>query len=140
MVEEWMPPLQLPLSPTQFVQLPRNAAFKYTYYDDLAWIHPRPRYYHALLSLPGLEVEGAAAVKLRLFAPRDWPALTELFAEAFAAHQPFAGQEAPARRVAAREALERTSRGGDGPWIERASFLALDAGRIVGAIMITLLP
>src|SRR4051812_26943052 len=117
MVEEWMPPLQLPLSPTQFVQLPRNAAFKYTYHDGLAWIHPRPRYYHALLSLPGLEVEGAAAVPVRRLAPRDWEPLTELFAESFAAHQPFAGQEAAARRVAAREALDRTADGGDGPWI-----------------------
>ena len=140
MVEEWMPPLQLPLSPAQFVQLPRNAAFNYTYHDDLAWIYPRPRYYHALLALPGLEVEGAAAVKFRRFAPRDWPTLTELFAEAFAAHQPFAGAEASARRIAAREALERTAHGGDGPWIERASLLAVDADRILGAIMVTLLP
>ena len=36
MVEEWMPPLQLPLSSVEFVQLPRNAAFKYTYHDGLA--------------------------------------------------------------------------------------------------------
>ena len=141
MVEEWMPPLQLPLSPTQFVQLPRNAAFRYTYHDGLAWIHPRPRYYHALLSLPCPEPEGAAKVALRRFAPRDWGPLTELFAAAFADHQPFAGVEAASRRVAAREALDRTADGGDGPWIERASFIASDdARRILGAVMITLLP
>ena len=141
MVEEWMPPLQLPLSPTQFVQLPRNAAFKYTYHDGLAWIHPRPQYYHALLSLPCPALEGVAVVSLRHFSPRDWVPLTDLFAEAFAAHQPFAGVEEPARRVAAREALDRTADGGDGPWIERASFIASDeSGRILGAVMITLLP
>ena len=140
MVEEWMPPLQLPLSPAQFVQLPRNAAFKYTYHDGLAWIHPRPRYYHALLSLPSLEVEGTATVPMRRFASRDWGPLTELFAEAFGSHQPFAGQEKPTRRLAAREALNRTADGGDGPWIERASFIAFDDECILGAIMVTLLP
>ncbi len=141
MVEEWMPPLQLPLSPTQFVQLPRNAAFKYTYYEGLAWIHPQPRYYHALLSLPSLEIEGTADVSLRPFATRDWSPLADLFAGAFASHQPFAGQEEPGRRFAAREALDRTADGGDGPWIERASFVAFDpANAILGAIMVTLLP
>ena len=141
MVEEWMPPLQLPLSSAEFVQLPRNAAFRYTYHEGLAWIHPRPRYYHALLSLPSLAIDGPARVSLRRFGPRDWAPLTELFAEAFADHQPFAGQEKPARCVAAREALERTAEGGDGPWIERASFVAFDpAHGILGAIMVTLLP
>ena len=141
MVEEWMPPLQLPLSPTQFVQLPRNAAFKYTYHDGVAWIHPRPKYFHALLSLPDCRIEGTATIRSRRFASRDWGPLTEIFAEAFAAYQPFAGQEKPARMVAAKEALQRTVDGGDGPWIEPASFVALDSTeRIVGAILVTLLP
>src|SRR5262249_55086634 len=44
------------------------------------------------------------------------------------------------RQEAARQALERTRTGGDGPWVERGSFVAHEDGRPVGAILVTLLP
>ena len=36
--------------------------------------------------------------------------------------------------------MERVRIGGDGPWIERASFIALENHQPIGAIFITLLP
>jgi GNAT superfamily N-acetyltransferase len=139
--DEWMPLLQLRLTPAQFRQLPRHAAYRYDFLDGEAWINPRPRYYHALLDLDGLALEGAAALEPRPLHPADWEELVEVFATAFRNQQPFAGLDEETRRGAARRSLEQTRDGGDGPWVEAASFVAADAeGRPIGAILITLLP
>src|SRR5262245_4355124 len=139
--DEWMPLLELKLSPAEFHQLPRNAAYKYEYHDNRAWINPRPRYYHAMLQLPGLVLEGVADVTTRPMGDQDWEALVEPFAESFATQQPFTGQQPAMRLVAARRSLLQTRDGGDGPWIEQASVVATsDAGQIIGAIILTLLP
>jgi GNAT superfamily N-acetyltransferase len=136
-----MPYLQLPLTPAQFNQLPRNAAYRYDYLEGQAWLSPRPRYYHAVLDLERLGLEGAADVPLRAFEEADWDALAEVFAEAFRGQQPFAGQTEEARLVAARRSLAQTSSNGDGPWIEPASFVACGRdGGLLGAVLITLLP
>src|SRR5947208_435903 len=83
--DEWMPFLQLPLTPAQFLQLPRHAAYRYDYEDGKAWVNPRPRYYHALLELEGLTLDSPfeVGVAVRPLAPADWEALIEVFAEAF---------------------------------------------------------
>src|SRR5438128_1890519 len=81
--DEWMPFLQLPLTPAQFLQLPRHAAYRYDYDDGQAWLNPRPRYYHALLELGSAALDSPAEVSLRLVEPGDWEALVEVFAEAF---------------------------------------------------------
>jgi GNAT superfamily N-acetyltransferase len=136
-----MPFVQLPLTLAQFSQLPRNAAYRYDYLDGQAWLNPRPRYYHALLDLERFRTEGAAPVSLRLVTEDDWEGLVEVFAEAFRDQQPFAGQTEDNRRVAARRSLAQTRRGGDGPWVELASFVAEDdEGRPLGAALVTLLP
>jgi len=72
----------------------------------------------------------------------DLAELEKVFAGAFARLQPFGSLEDPARLDAARRCLRKTVSGGDGPWLEEASFLALDKvdARPVGAIFITLLP
>jgi GNAT superfamily N-acetyltransferase len=136
-----MPFLQLPLSLAQFLQLPRNAAYRYDFEAGQARINPRPRYYHALLDLEGLTLEGPADVELRPLEGDDWEALIEVFAAAFALQQPFAGVDEATRLIAARRSLEQTRTGGDGPWIEAASFIAPDEDDLpTGAILITLLP
>lgn len=130
----------------QFQQLPRNAAYKYEYFDERAWLSPRPRYYHALLDLGPLAarpLEGASRkAKLRPVRPTDWEELAALFAAAFERQQPFCGLDDERALAAARKSLERARDGGDGPWIEQASFVAADgdAGHAVGALLATLLP
>jgi GNAT superfamily N-acetyltransferase len=136
-----MPLVQLPLTPEQFEQLPRNAAYRYDHVDGVAWLNPRPRYYHALLDLEHLDLEAGADVAIRLMRPDDTEPLIELFTQAFRWQQPFGGQSEAKRAIAARMSLEQTRRGGDGPWIEQASFVAEGSdGERLGAIFITLLP
>ena len=136
-----MPFLQLPLTLAQFHQLPRNAAYRYDYEAGQAWLNPRPRYYHALLELEGLERGPASDVVLRPLEATDWETLIEVFAQAFRGQQPFAGLDEDSRRIAARRSLEQTRSNGDGPWVEAASFVALSpGGQPTGAILITQLP
>jgi GNAT superfamily N-acetyltransferase len=137
-----MPLVQLSLTPAQFTQLPRNAAYRYHYDDGQAWLNPRPRFYHAILDLPPNGLEGAAAVDIAPFDDEhDWEPLVELFAEAFRHQQPFGGLSDGTRQVAVRRSLDQTRLGGDGPWIEEASYVAMDGdGLIAGAVLITLLP
>lgn len=136
-----MPFVQLPLTPEQFRQLPRNAAYRYEYVDGQAWLNPRPRFYHALLDLERFGVEKAADVILRPLAEDDWEALVEVFAEAFRNQQPFGCQPEVTRHIAARRSLAQTRNGGDGPWVAAASFVAEDDdGALLGAALVTLLP
>jgi GNAT superfamily N-acetyltransferase len=136
-----MPLLQLPLTEAQFDQLPRNAAYRYDYQDGQAWLNPRPRYYHALLELEGLTLDTPAEVALRGIEEPDWEELVDLFTGAFRAQQPFAGLDEDNRRAAARRSLNQTRTGGDGPWIEEASFIATgEDDDCLGAILLTLLP
>ncbi len=66
--------------------------------------------------------------------------MINLFAGAFGTIQPFGSLDDETCQEAARQALERTRTGGDGPMIERACFVALRDEHITGAIFITLLP
>jgi GNAT superfamily N-acetyltransferase len=146
MCDEWMPRLELPITFEQFQQLPRNAAYKYEYFDGTAWLNPRPRYYHALLDLASLAdrpLEGVSrTTALRPVQAADWEDLAPLFAAAFDRQQPFSGLEDKRRIAAARRSLLHTRCGGDGPWIEAASFVATesDGGQEIGGILVTLLP
>lgn len=146
MCDEWMPRLELPIGFEQFLQLPRNAAYKYEYFEERAWLNPRPRYYHALLDLePWAErpLEGAnRKALLRPLQATDWEELVPLFAASFDRQQPFCGLDDERALVAARKSLEHTRSGGDGPWIERGSFVATNdaTGHPLGGILITLLP
>src|SRR5262245_25874933 len=136
-----MPSLELALTPAQFRQLPRSAAYDYTYHAGSAWLSPRPRYYHAILDLRDLRLERPARAAMRPLADADWGELEAVFADAFADEVPFAALDADGRREAASVNLGRTRDGGDGPLIAPASFVALDAqGAIVGATLITLVP
>jgi GNAT superfamily N-acetyltransferase len=141
-----MPRLELPITFEQFRQLPRNAAYKYEYYQGAAWLNPRPRYFHALLDLEAWAAqttEGASpTARLRPVRPEDWEEVAPLFAAAFERQQPFSGLEQAARVQAAHKSLAHTRSGGDGPWIESASFLATESqgAATVGGILVTLLP
>jgi GNAT superfamily N-acetyltransferase len=139
MGEEWMPVVKLALTPEEFQQLPRHPAYRYEYKPGEARLSPRPKHYHAILELapsgqprlPG-SLRQATSADLALLAP--------LFAAAFQSTQPYAGLVSETRHGAARQALERTVGGGDGPWIQEASFAAWDGAEPLGSIWITLLP
>jgi GNAT superfamily N-acetyltransferase len=146
MCDDLMPNLKLRLSVEEFHRLPRHPAYTYEYLRGQACLTPRPKHYHALLglkadALPGLE--GAEPdIALRRIEAGDRDDLERLFAAAFERYQPFASLDEKALKEAVRTCLHRTLTGGDGPWIEQASFLAIggDNKRAVGAVFITLLP
>jgi GNAT superfamily N-acetyltransferase len=141
MCDEWMSGLQLVLTAEQFRQLPRNGAFRYDYLDGTGYVSPRPKHYHALLELAPIAADEVEGVALRPVRPDDWDALEVLFSRAFRATQPFAALDDATRREAADRCLTRTRTGGDGPWIERASFVATEEdGTRLGALLVTLLP
>src|SRR5213076_448168 len=94
--------------------------------------------YHALRDLEPVAVE--EPVPLASIREADLPDLERLFAAAFRTIQPFGGLDDDTRLEAARQALRRTRQGGDGPWIEAASFVARDGDAVAGAAWVTLLP
>jgi GNAT superfamily N-acetyltransferase len=140
MCTDWMPTLRLPLSCEQFERLPRNAAYRYELLDGEAFLSPRPRHYHALLELRPLD--SSTEAPLRRLRAADWEELVPLFAMVFRHIQPFGSLDEATRLEAVQAALLRTRTGGDGPWIDQASFVASaeDNGRPNGAILLTLLP
>jgi GNAT superfamily N-acetyltransferase len=146
MCDEWMPALQLPLTWEDFLRLPRNAGYKYEYAEGKALLNPRPRHYHAMLELAayhpsadGMELDGLA---VRPMAEEDMARLEPAFVAAFHRTQPFGSLDDAMQREAAHQCLQRTRSGGDGPWIQQASFIAeqRDDQEPCGAIFITLLP
>jgi GNAT superfamily N-acetyltransferase len=138
MCDDWMPAIRLPISLDEFHQLPRNPAYRYEYFRDHALLTPRPKHYHALLPLEARSVN--AEVSVRQARSQDFSDLVPLFAGAFATIQPFGSLDETTRKEAAQQALERTRDGGDGPWIEAASFVARENKKPIGALLITLLP
>jgi GNAT superfamily N-acetyltransferase len=138
MCDAWMPLIKVPLTIEQFRQLPRNAAYRYEYLESQAYLSPRPRHYHAILPLKPVEAD--PTITIMPLQADEWPRLEHLFSGAFRSIQPFGSLDDATRLEAAHEALERTRTGGDGPLIERASFIAKDDERTIGAIFITLLP
>lgn len=147
MCDEWMPSIEMAMSFAEFEQLPRNAAYKYEYWDGKAHLSPRPKTMHATLDLttyaiPHGDLPPADAYAISA-ASRDLHAeLAELFADAFGQTQPFASLPEGTRLVAAEESLRRAFAGDEGPWLENASFVARRraCGTLVGAILLTRIP
>jgi len=138
MADHWMPTITLPLTEEQFRQLPRHPAYKYEYVNGKAVLSPWSKHYHALLALTERPVDPEVA--LRPVRISDWIELVPVFAAAFRTIQPYGSLDDETRCLAAEEALERTRSGGDGPWIERASFVAVEGERAIGGAFVTLLP
>jgi len=146
MIDKWFKTIKLPITFKQWQKLPQNRAYKYEYFGGKAWLTPRPKSYHALLdlgefSLP-LEMRPQDDTVIRPLADGDWKPMAKVFAASFHRVQPFASLTDKTREKAAKECLQATRGGAEGPLIAQASFVAaLEANQApVGAILITLLP
>jgi hypothetical protein len=146
MIDRWFAGIELPLSFEQFEKLPTNPAYKYEYFDGKAWLSPRPKSCHVLLELQPREeigsVDAREPIRFRSLAANDWDALNAPFAGAFHRVQPFASLGESDRLEAARQCLQYTREGGDGPLIEPACFVAVSREDEVvrGAILLTVMP
>jgi GNAT superfamily N-acetyltransferase len=142
MCDQWMPTIELPLTIEQFRQLPRNPAYKYEFLNGKAFLSPRAKHYHAILDLERRPV--CDEVKVRRIQSDELAELVPLFCDAFRSIQPYGSLDDATREQAGQYAMERTRTGGDGLFIEQASFVALDRdkhpGTKIGAILVTLLP
>src|SRR5439155_5859858 len=99
--------------------LPRNPAYRYEYLAAEARLAPRPRFYHALLSLERCPAAGPLPhqVAVRPLVEADFAELAHVFAAAFERQQPFASLDPEKRLHAARASLHRVRAGVDGPWL-----------------------
>jgi GNAT superfamily N-acetyltransferase len=138
-----MPTVRLAVTLEQFRQLPRNPAFRYEFLDGTAILSPRTHHFHAAINLRTLKPapqELSRDISLRRLVDEDFPELERLFCEAFCVVQPYGSLDEATRLRAAHDALERARIGGDGPWIRQASFAGVRAGKIMGAVIVTLVP
>lgn len=142
MSDEWMPSLKLNLTRQEFDQLPRHPAYKYELINGITYLSPWPRHYHALLEMGRfhLDANDLGKATLRPLQADDTDALVPIFRDAFARLQPFSSLSDEQRQNAAEQCVQRTFAGDDGLLALPACFVALEGERIIGAIIITLLP
>ena len=147
MTSNWLRSLELSISFSEFKLLPRHPAYKYEYFDSRALLTPRPRYARAVLRLAGFSSPSStltlsSGADIRPLEAGAWDGLPELLAAAFNGAPPFATLSEEDRLSAARDCVEHTRAGGDGPIVEPACFAAWCDGkemRLEGAILITLI-
>ncbi len=142
MSDEWMTTLKLQLSPEEYDRLPRHPAYKYELIEGTTYISPWPRHCHARLRLARFRVPAGAAAQanLRPATPADVEELTPILVRAFAHAQPFGSLGKENVQSAAQKSLRDVFGGSEGPLALPASAVAMNEERIVGAILITLLP
>jgi hypothetical protein len=132
--------IELHLSIDEFHLLPQNSAYKYEYFGGRAVLSPRPKCFRAILDLrPMTDLEPC---DVRPLPVGEIVELAPLFRAAFHRTQPFAALDDGEALAAARQCLEKTAGGGDGPPIGSACFQAFEQhfDGPVGAILVTLLP
>jgi GNAT superfamily N-acetyltransferase len=146
MIDRWFSMIKLRMTLQQFEKLPRNAAYKYEYFDGETWLTPRPKQYHAMLELRPAEAPTRfdvqhESIHLRPLVEADWEHLPPVFARSFTRVQPFASLNDKTALKAAQHCLGQTQNGGDGPLISPACLVAEGQGEkpLVGAILVTLM-
>lgn len=144
-MEEHYRVIELPVTADEFHRLPRNAAYKYEYFDGRAVLTPRPKAFNCVRDLGPVEELLPADVDIRPLPVEGIRGLAGVFYASVAHTQPFQSLDEVAARAAAAACIERTADGLDGPVIGPACFAAVDpdpraAGAVVGAVLVTLVP
>ena len=139
MIERFFETIELPITIEQFHKLPYNAAYKYEYFGDRAWLTPRPKFSHAVLCLRDRsvvpdEIDAPEAVRVRPLRDGDWDLLAGSFSHAFFRVFPFSVLDDDERCDAGGQCLQHTRDSGDGPVILSACFVATVDDQPVGAI------
>src|SRR5262249_10109961 len=115
-MDHHFPHLELHLPFAEFERLPQNSAYKYEYFGGRAVLSPPPKCPHAVLDLAPREPD--PGLELRPLPPGEILSLAPLFRSAFHRVQPFASLDDAGALAVARDCLEKTASGGDGPLIE----------------------
>ncbi len=134
--------VELPISIDEFYRLPRNAAYKYEYFDGRAVLTPRPKSFNCVLDLRPFDMGADARVTVSHLSAADARTLADLFVGAVRGTQPFASLGNDEAKAAALDYYDRALTGGDGPLVEAACVRAddnRDRGPVGGAL-VTLAP
>jgi len=129
-----------------YERLPRHPSYKLEYWDGQLRISPRWRSHSFFLELRPPEacprVDDRDIASIRPLVAGDWEILPEVLAAAFRDAPPL-GMLGQRRRVcAARDWLLSTRDGGEGPLVEPACVVAVDAeddNKLLGALLVTLM-
>jgi ribosomal protein S18 acetylase RimI-like enzyme len=148
MLNDWFRTIRLNITWSEYKRLPRHPAYKQEYLEDRCYLTPRPKCYHAMLDLAAFVHPTQAAldgqwkpVNVRRLEDGDWESLPSLLAAAFHRVPPFASLSDKRAVVAAKDCLDYTRGGGDGPLVREACSVATaEDGDVVGALLITLWP
>ena len=134
--------IEFPLSIDEFHQLPRNAAYKYEYFDDKAVLTPRPKYFLCTLDLATANVEADSDCEVVPVSLAEAATLESLFVMGLRNTQPFASLTPEQATCSATVVFRHMLRGKDGPIIEAACFQALSNRdkTPIGALFVTLVP
>src|SRR5687768_9411591 len=144
MIDDWFRPVELEIAFSEFVRLPRHPAYKYEYFDGRAVLTPRPHSRFAIVELDALASDSLPSpcvgrVLIRPLQAADWMHLPKLLVAAFHDVPPFGGLSDEAAAQAARDCLDHTRAGGDGPLLDDACFVAAESSEHPeGAILVTL--
>ena len=146
MLDDWFRSVHLAISFAEFQCLPRHLAYKYEYFGGRAVLTPRPHYHRATLALPHpaplntTPLSGADEM-IRPLNADDWAGLPRLFAAAFSDVAPFAHLSERRRLGLARDCVDGTRSGRDGPTVNAACFAAVGRAQEkapLGALIVTL--
>ena len=134
--------IEFPLTIDEFHQLPRNAAYKYEYFDAKAVLTPRPKYFLCSLDLTTANVEADSDCEVVPVPLAEAPTLEPLFVTGLQNTQPFASLTQEQATCSATVVFRHMLRGKDGPIIEAACFQALSKRdkTPIGALFVTLVP
>jgi hypothetical protein len=132
--------IELPISIEEFFRLPKNAAYKYEYFDKKAVLTPRPKTHTAVLDLKPTEV--STEFDLRPICRAEIAGLVKLFHHCNLRTQPFASLDEKACNVAAQDAIDRVVKDDDGPLVEQACVQVFSSkfDGPIGAALVTLVP
>ena len=145
MLDDWFPDVAFPIPIAGFHELPKHPAYKWEYWDGQARLSARPKFAHCLLAFddwPGADEPLGRRDQEFVFRPLaegDRDRLPSLLAAAFHRVPPFSQLERGRAVEAARDCLDRTRAGEDGPPLDAASLVAVAGERIVGGMIVTLM-
>jgi GNAT superfamily N-acetyltransferase len=145
-IDRWFRPVRVAMSFDSFERLPWHPAYKFEYWEGQLRISPRWQSHSVFLELTPpetrLSVNDLGLVTIRPLISSDWEALSEPLSEAFEDIPPLGMLGSRRRFWAARDWLQSTREGSEGPPIESACVVAVDredSTALVGALLVTLM-
>jgi hypothetical protein len=135
---DYYPRIELPITIEEFRRLPRNAGYKYEYFDRRAVLTPRPKAFSCVRDLSPVRPRGSH--RIESLPPDEILDLLKLFDQANAFAQPWQSLDDEKGLEISRDCLQKALDGKDGPLVP-AACVRVHGEReegVVGAAIVTL--